>query len=282
MRQKTPRDYFDLLDLIHQTTVPRTYAEIGVASGRSLSLALPGTILIGIDPAADIRHPISGRLNIFRATSDAFFAANLLGAVLQGLPVDLSFIDGLHQFEVVLRDFRNLESASSDESIILIHDCVPPSELSAERNRTTNIWTGDVWKAIVALRRHRADLVVTVVDVPPTGLAVVTGLQPGSRTLFDQYDEICHELAELGLPSDRDEIRRVVGVTKFDWPAMRRQLPIRPFRKDPVDQLVRQRTMRWPTTASLAWRMRRSLRLSALGRVIPTSSVESRWSGRGA
>ena len=115
-RVPRPRDYIDLLDAIHIGLMPRTYVEIGVASGKSLSLALPGTVLVGIDPAFHLRHPLSGTAHLFRQTSDEFFASRILREVLGGHPLDVAFIDGLHHFDVVLRDFRNLEAASSSDS----------------------------------------------------------------------------------------------------------------------------------------------------------------------
>ena len=267
---KPPRDYFDLLDAIHRITVPRTYVEIGVASGKSLSLALPGTTLIGIDPAANIRHPVSGTLHVFHETSDDFFAAGMLRHVPGGLPVDVAFIDGLHHFDAVLRDFRNLEEVSSEESVILIHDCVPPENQIASRERDTCLWTGDVWKAIIGLRQHRPDLTISVLDVSPTGVAVVTGLRPRSRVLFERYDEICATLAQLSLPDSTAARRALLGVTPFDWVALESQLPSHPFRAEPVGHLLRQRRLRMPSPEYVFWRLRRVIRYSPVGRhVLP-------------
>jgi hypothetical protein len=273
---KSPRDYFDLLDLIHQTTIPRTYVEIGVASGKSLSIALPGTILVGIDPAADVRHPISGQLHLFRQTSDDFFASGALDGVTHGLPVDVSFIDGLHHFDVVLRDFRNLEAASAPGSVILIHDCQPPTSEVAARERETSLWAGDVWKAIVGLRQYRPDLIIALEDVPPTGLAVVTALDPTSRILFDRYDEICAALFPQELPKNPADRGRLLGVATFDWMALRNQLPKHPFRNEPIHQLVDQRRRRKPSWADVAWNLRRALRYSPVGRILrPEKSAEA-------
>ena len=73
---------------------------------------------------------------------------------------------------------------------ILVHDCNPIDEVTAARERTTAVWSGDVWKTVVALRRHRPDLSVVTADVAPTGMAIVTGLDPTSTVLFDRYDEL--------------------------------------------------------------------------------------------
>lgn len=263
-----PRDYFDLLDLIHRTTIPRTYVEIGVATGKSLSIALPGTILVGIDPAGDVRHPISGQLHLFRQTSDEFFAGDALREILGGRPVDVSFVDGLHQFEVVLRDFRNLEAASAPESVIMIHDCVPPSIRVAARDRETGLWAGDVWKAIIGLRENRPDLTIALVDIPPTGMAVVTGLQPASRVLFDRYAEICAALLPLSLPGSPSDRMRLLGAESFDWTALRDQLPPDPYRDEPLDPLIDQRRRRRLSWAHLEWNLRRAVRYSSLGRLL--------------
>lgn len=272
---KPPRDYFDVLDIIHRATIPRTYVEIGVATGKSLSIALPGTILVGIDPAADIRHPISGQLHLFRETSDAFFVGDALREVLGPQPVDVSFIDGLHHFDVVLRDFRNLEAVSAPESVIMIHDCVPPSNLVAARERETSLWAGDVWKAVVGLREHRPDLRIAVLDAAPTGLAVITGLQPASRVLFDRYDEICADLERRSLPDSTSDRTQMLGAKPFDWTALQDQLPPNPYRTDPIDRLLGQRRMRRPTLAHLAWKLRRSARYSPLGRILRRSAANS-------
>ena len=150
--------YFGLLDRIHQHLVPRTYAEIGVSLGRSLTLALPGTISIGIDPAPNLQFPVRRGTRIFNETSDEFFARHSLKQLFDGLPLDLGFIDGMHRFEFALRDFMNFERASARETVLLIHDCLPADELSVAREQSTNIWSGDVWRLILLLKEWRPDL----------------------------------------------------------------------------------------------------------------------------
>lgn len=266
-----PRDYFDVLDAIHVLTFPRTYVEVGVASGRSLSIARPGTLLVGVDPDASLGHPVSGPLALFRQTSDLFFAGRDLRNALGAYPVDVAFIDGLHHFEVVLRDFRSLEAAAASESIILIHDCVPPSPRVAARDRETKLWTGDVWKAIVGLRQYRPDLKIEVLDVAPTGLAVVSELHPSSRVLYDRYEEICAHLSSIVLPEDKDERTSFLGVTTPDWSTWNDQLPryrnglgtSRPARIRQLHPPIRHLTL-----DHARWRLRRWFRFSAFGRVV--------------
>ena len=262
------RDYFDLLDAIHRATLPRTYVEIGVATGKSMSIALPGTVLVGVDPAADVRHPISGDLHLFRMTSDEFFQTGSLQASLAGLPVDVGFIDGLHYFDAVLRDFRGIEAASAPESVVLVHDCVPVTTRSAARQRETKIWTGDVWKAIVGLRRYRPDLKITVVDIAPTGLALVTGLQPESRVLFDRYEELCNSLSPLSLPEDPSDRNQMIGARPLDWELLRERLPVDPYRNVELAPLLAKRRRKRATWTHVEWSLRRGVRYSPLGRFL--------------
>lgn len=140
---------------------------------------------------------VSETTAIVEATSDEFFARNDLRGLLGGLEVDLAFIDGMHLFEFALRDFINLERACGRDSVIAVHDCDPPNAEAAARERTTAFWTGDVWKLVLCLKRHRPDLRVAVVDVPPSGLGIVTNLDPGSTLLEERFAQICDELVGL-------------------------------------------------------------------------------------
>jgi hypothetical protein len=264
-RADRPRDYIELLDALHLSLVPRSYVEIGVASGKSMSLALPGTLLVGIDPEPKVRHPISGSLRLFSETSDDFFARRSLREVIGGQAVDMAFIDGLHHFDVVLRDFRNLEAASASDSVILVHDCLPISVRNANRERETSIWAGDVWKAIIGLRKYRPDLTISVQDVAPTGLAIITGLKPASRVLFDQYEPMVEELTPLALPAGAAARRQLIGAVAAEWATVFAQVPARPYRDESVDQLVRARSRRRPTVDNVLWKFRRRVRFSRLG-----------------
>ncbi len=185
--------YYGLLRRVHEFRRPATYLEIGVHEGHSLAFAQPGTRIVGVDPFPNVADPPPD-CTIVAATSDAFFADPI---ALHGRPVDLAFIDGLHLWEQALRDFANVEAVSRPDSVILIHDCNPIDEITSSRDRTTVIWSGDVWKTIVAVRRHRSDLTVHTVAVEPTGMAIITGLDPTNTVLLDRFDDIVTEIGRL-------------------------------------------------------------------------------------
>ena len=48
---------------------------------------------------------------------------------------------------------------------MMLHDCLPYDEPTQRRERSTMFWTGDVWRVVVLLRRHRPDVQVEVLDV---------------------------------------------------------------------------------------------------------------------
>ncbi|MBI2958916.1 MAG: tetratricopeptide repeat protein, partial [Betaproteobacteria bacterium] len=129
--------YRDLIRRIHEHLAPRTYVEIGVFRGLSFALVRPETLALGIDPMPRIEAALGPNQRIFRETSDAFFARRDVRAELNGLPVDLAFIDGLHQFEFALRDFANLEGLCTPDSTLLVHDVYPLNRETSERERKT-------------------------------------------------------------------------------------------------------------------------------------------------
>jgi hypothetical protein len=216
--------YLKLLERIHAHLRPRTYVEIGIFKGESFRLAQAPTVAIGIDPEPQLDAPPSPRHRIFRATSDDFFAAHDLGQLLEGVPVDLALIDGMHHFEFALRDFVNLERHCARESTILAHDCFPIDPVTAARDRTTSFWSGDVWRLILALRRWRPDLAIHTVTAPPTGLAIVRGLDPGSRVLADNLARVCEEFLAVGYEAIAGRRHEALNACSADWAVVQRLL----------------------------------------------------------
>ncbi len=210
------RTYYGLLRRAHEILRPARYLEIGVHEGHSLAFVGEGTRAVGVDPEPKVADPPADTV-IVPTTSDAFFADPELVALLGG-PVDLAFVDGLHLHEQTLRDVANTERHAAPDGVILIHDCLPIDARTSTRTRSTVVWSGDVWKVVVALRRHRPDLTVTTVDVEPTGMAIVSGLDPSNTVLFDRYDEILAELADLEY-DDLEAVGReaMLGLVPGEW-----------------------------------------------------------------
>jgi tetratricopeptide (TPR) repeat protein len=219
-------NYRSVLERLHRHLRPRTYVEIGVETGASLCLVQPGTVALGVDPQPVIAFPLPEGVRIFSETSDDFFARHDVRTELGGLPIDLALIDGMHQFEHALRDFINLERLCGPDSIILIHDCFPLDRVTSQRERVTMLWSGDIWRLVVLLKKYRPDLSIDTIAAPPTGLGMVRGLDPSSRFLQQNLQPLCEEFlaldysmlaknraAELNLfPNDWEKIRALLSV----------------------------------------------------------------------
>jgi hypothetical protein len=204
--------YYRVLNWIHQILRPANYIEIGVHKGISLIQARRETPTLGIDPSPSIEPRIKDELpdatTIYELTSDAFFARYDLSDLLGG-PVELAFIDGLHLFEQVLRDFVNLEKHSTAGTVMLLHDCLPLDEVTASREQTTDFYCGDVWKAALALRRQRPEMEMITVPTAPTGLCLVRGLDNSNRRLEDDLPDIVATYRDLDFDyylAHRDEM----------------------------------------------------------------------------
>ena len=70
---------------------------------------------------------------MYQITSDAFFKDVDAISSLGGSP-DIAFLDGMHLFEFLLRDFYNTESICDPSSVMILHDCLPLNEAMAHRD----------------------------------------------------------------------------------------------------------------------------------------------------
>jgi hypothetical protein len=180
--------YYAFLAELHRRLAPRAYLEIGVRDGGSLAQSHCRSI--AIDPAFAITVELDADVALFRTTSDEYFARPEPLAPTGGQAIDLAFIDGLHLFEFALRDFIHVEQHASRRGLIVFDDVLPRSIDEAARERHTNGWTGDVFGMLEVLAEYRPDLVVVQVGTRPTGLLLVTALDPADTTLHDHFDEI--------------------------------------------------------------------------------------------
>ncbi|WP_374647374.1 hypothetical protein [Tabrizicola sp.] len=193
--------YVTFFERLHAQAAFDWYMEIGCRSGQIFQHAQGRTI--AVDPFFQVERNVIGTkpaMFAFQQTSDDFFASGFLER--NAIRLSASFLDGMHLFEFLLRDFMNTEDHSHEDGVILMHDCSPYDLAMTSRDysdRSGLPWTGDVWKLLPILQEHRPDLAVEVLDCSPTGLVLVRGLSPGNRVLRDRYDSIVRAYADLTL-----------------------------------------------------------------------------------
>ncbi|WP_439524120.1 glycosyltransferase family protein [Marivita sp.] len=193
--------YLSFFEALHHALDPEWYLEIGTQTGASLAFSRAKSI--SVDPVYRLRQEVIGEkpeFYAFQETSDAFFQAERLSRL--GAKVDLAFLDGMHLFEYLLRDFIGTEKHCTKDGMIVMHDCLPWNAPMASRTRGqagTSSWTGDVWKMVPVLQKYRPDLTIEIVDAAPTGLVIVTDLDHKNRVLEKNYDQILEEYLEVEL-----------------------------------------------------------------------------------
>jgi hypothetical protein len=205
--------YEETIARLHRVLRPKTYMEIGVFAGATLALASCPSI--AVDPGFEITDPeifakilLRPQVSFYRMPSDDFFAAHDPREILKA-PVDMVFLDGMHRCEFLLRDFINTEKVCKTNSVVILHDCVPvddgitarvPHGRRGEGEQRSDWWTGDVWRTALLLKRRRPDLVVTALDASPTGLVIITNLDPSSRALSDSYQACVRDMMNWHIP----------------------------------------------------------------------------------
>jgi glycosyltransferase involved in cell wall biosynthesis len=200
-------DYLEVLDRLHTALRPAVYLEIGVNRGTSLGISRARSV--GIDPAPLLEpETLAGKawVKIYTQTSDAFFRAHSAAAVLEGHPLDLAFIDGAHEFAQVVRDLEYVEQWGHPNTVVVIHDVLPDDAWVASRVFHEGKWTGDVWRVVPFLQTHRPDLHCWLLASSPSGVLVVTNLDPSRNGMSD----LAADLDET-FPPDGHEYERLVA-----------------------------------------------------------------------
>lgn len=217
-------DYFEWLKWLHATVRPAGYVEIGVETGRSLQFAQNPTRSVGIDPEAQIIFSLESWAKVYRLPSDDFFAQHDLRKVLDGLAVDMAFIDGLHTFDQALKDFINIERHAHSGTVVAFHDIFPVTPVTAARERETIFWLGDTWKVVLILKEMRPDLKIFTLPTFPSGLTLVTGLDGNSRLLSQELQAIIERWMSVDLDAYMAEIDTHLNVVGNDVETVSRLL----------------------------------------------------------
>jgi glycosyltransferase involved in cell wall biosynthesis len=227
-RLRMPGDFYHVwLDRFYSTLAPANVVEIGVDKGQSLSRVCAPTTAIGVDPYPDISFPLKTESHIFPETSDEFFARRGLDTLLAGGLLGIGFIDGLHLYEQVLRDFMHLEAYCGPRSVILIHDTVPLDEATQNRKCNTQFHTGDVWKIVLCLKHYRPELDVFTIATPWTGLTVVTGFHVESRLFANSYEEVVSRFVNKPFSDIESNLESELNMVANDWAIVQARLKMR-------------------------------------------------------
>lgn len=119
----------------------------------------------GVDPNVD---------TTFKMESDIFFNTYI------NQKYDIIFVDGLHLYEQAYRDIINSLNYLNEGGTIVVHDCNPIREITQRRERASNAWHGDVWKAILKLRMENPEISIYTIDADE-GCTII---QKGKQELF--------------------------------------------------------------------------------------------------
>lgn len=192
----TGGNYLEVLAALHKIQ-PEDYLYLEIGTNKGASLKLANGNCIAIDPSFILTDEFIGakpELLLFQTTSDAFFESTA-DRILDGREMNFVFIDGSHQSEHAIKDFFNIEAFCTPDTVVVMHDVLPRSVHSSKKYRPPQgkAWTGDVWKAAYTLLLHRPDLNLCFLDAKPSGLLIITNIDP---TFKSKNKLRCKELIE--------------------------------------------------------------------------------------
>lgn len=184
--------------LIKKNNYP-SYLEIGVNTPSqpgynwdSVQIALKH----GVDPNVD---------TTFKMTSDEFFENHIK------MKYDIIFVDGLHIFEQAYKDIINSLQWLNDGGTIVVHDCNPTEEITQRRERASDVWHGDVWKAILKLRTENPDVEIYTVDTDEGCAVIKKGRQQLLRSNTDKDEMYAYDFFNR----NRKNILNLISIDEF-------------------------------------------------------------------
>lgn len=177
----------------------KKYLEIGVNHGYTFE-GVNVELKVGVDPSRKVITINTGKF--LKMTSDDFFLSNTL-------KFDMVFIDGLHEYQQVIRDIFNSLHCLEPGGFLLVDDVVPSKNLEAslEWGELTKIqkkfiergdfsWQGDVYKAIFLLTNSFRESLnfATIIDDQHYQIVIwkkdyQTDIEFPSKFLLDKFND---------------------------------------------------------------------------------------------
>ena len=111
--------------------------------------------------------------------------------------------------------------------MVMFHDTIPFDELTQRRVPEVHFSTGDIWKTILCLKSCRPDLDIFTIATPPTGLTVVTGLDPASQILTNAYDDAVARFIDIPFSTIEDAREIALNIVPNDWEFVEARLKAR-------------------------------------------------------
>ena len=231
--------YVSRINSIAKAVNAKNYLEIGVCKGETFVFIDIDT-KIAVDPnfLFDTKQFQSNKVLFFNETSDAFFTKLSAAQNVDcdstserkflNVPktFDVIFIDGLHTYEQVLRDFENSLPYSHEKTVWIIDDTVPCDPYSVYTDQQKVLewraqaalegqeWHGDVYKIVFALHdRYKNFSYCTVFNGNPQ--TVVWRSSESNRTSLFTPDEI-NNLDYFSLLRHSDVLMPVVEENLLD------------------------------------------------------------------
>jgi hypothetical protein len=209
-------DRSDVIQYLINKKKYKRYLEIGVFNGE-VFFKIKAPHKYAVDPVFRFvretkykmmfKNVSNANAKYFTKTSDDFFK-NDSPKLFSKRKIDICFIDGMHEFDFVLRDTLNTLKYLDDNGVIILHDCNPltaDAEVSYAEWKKRGFaaeWNGDVWKIIVYLRSLVDDINVFTLDTDQ-GLGIITkGL---GRVKLNFTEEQIRQMTFKDIDSNREQ-----------------------------------------------------------------------------
>ena len=175
-----------------------TYLEIGLNKSDCFN-RIHSNNKVSVDP-----NPDYGASYVM--TSDNFFAS----IKDSGRKWDIVFIDGLHVADQVYRDIQNSLEFSSENAVIILHDCNPArwNHAHSDWENFSGAWNGSVWKALY-YTRVTSDFLTYTVDTD-YGIGIIDKTKAGKKI---EHTNVFFDFGLMKL--DRERQLGLISLSEF-------------------------------------------------------------------